>query len=75
MARRTGCGSLEIIKLPSSDTGSASNSTPATARASFADLDGDGRLDLIEAGAALDGVPPLRIFHNRDQGFTEVSRD
>ena len=47
----------------------------STARASFADLDGDGRLDLIEAGAALDGVPPLRVFHNRDQGFTEVSRD
>lgn len=47
----------------------------STARASFADLDGDGRLDLIEAGAALDGVPPLRVFHNRDQSFTEVSRD
>ena len=47
----------------------------STARASFADLDGDGRLDIIEAGAALEGVPPLRVFHNRGQGFTEVSRD
>jgi len=46
----------------------------STARASFADLDGDRRLDLIEAGAALDGVPPLRVFHNRGQSFTEVSR-
>ena len=47
----------------------------STARASFADPGGDGRLDLIEAGADLEGVPPLRVFHNRDQSFTEVSRD
>jgi tetratricopeptide (TPR) repeat protein len=40
----------------------------STMAAAAVDLDGDGRLDLIEGGAAGE-VPALRVFWNRGDGF------
>jgi len=65
MFRNDGDGSFIDVTAPHGLGGERS-----TATAAFADLDGDGRPDLIEAGA--DGV---RIYRNTPGAWTEVSSD
>lgn len=45
----------------------------ATLRACFADFDGDGRLDLLEAGAAGENHGSLRLFRNTGKQFADVT--
>jgi hypothetical protein len=47
----------------------------ATAAASFADLDGDGRLELVEAGAAFGRFGGLRVFRQEQGVWHEVAED
>lgn len=47
----------------------------ATSAAAFADLDADGRPELIEAGASSDGFSGLRIFRRREDGWQDVTDD
>jgi Flp pilus assembly protein TadD len=43
----------------------------STARACFADFDGDGRLDLVEVGARSERHGAVRVFRNVGSRFTE----
>jgi Flp pilus assembly protein TadD len=45
----------------------------STIRACFADFDGDGRLDLLEVGAAADGQSSVRLFRNTGTQFVNVT--
>ena len=47
----------------------------ATARACFADFDGDGRPDLVEVGARTESSGSLRLFHNTASGWAESSKE
>ncbi len=48
----------------------------ATARVLFLDFDGDGRLDLLEAGNSETAIPALRLFRNEpERGFRECSHE
>jgi tetratricopeptide (TPR) repeat protein len=43
----------------------------STARACFADFEGDGRTDLLEVGSAVAGRSAVRLFRNTGQRFIE----
>ncbi len=47
----------------------------ATAAAAFADLDGDGRPELVEAGASSGGPGGLRVFRRNEDGWQDVAED
>ncbi len=45
----------------------------STIRACLADFDGDGRLDLLEVGAAAEGQSSVRLFRNTGTQFVNVT--
>jgi Tfp pilus assembly protein PilF len=47
----------------------------ATARACFADFDGDGRVDLVEAGAQDENNRSLRLYRNTGSGWVERTKE
>lgn len=47
----------------------------ATARACFADFDGDGRPELVEVGAGNENYGSLRLFRNTASGWAERTKE
>jgi len=64
-----------LFRESASASASSLSSARSTARAAFADFDGDGRPELIEAGSADEKFGALRLFRYQGEGWEDLSTE